>query len=195
MDIATALNMLNAKVRSLSARDLGDGLASTTLTVEVKDLAELKVIMARLSAIAGNKFTLMMRTLLYEKISTLSISSISHKSTGDLMGRITGDVNAVQAFMTGQLPSLFTQAASFILALVFLLIINPIMSMFVFIPIPFVVWLVRKFWSTMQNRNRKNWVLGYHVRLFLQDVLNGIRVVKSYGNEAREIATFNRRTI
>ncbi len=53
MDIATALNMLNAKVRSLSARDLGDGLASTTLTVEVKDLAELKVIMARLSAIAG----------------------------------------------------------------------------------------------------------------------------------------------
>ncbi len=53
MDIATALNMLSAKVRSLSARDLGDGLASTTLTVEVKDLAELKVIMARLSAIAG----------------------------------------------------------------------------------------------------------------------------------------------
>ena len=53
MDIATALNMLNAKVRSLSARDLGDGMASTTLTVEVVNLAELKVIMARLSAISG----------------------------------------------------------------------------------------------------------------------------------------------
>ena len=55
MDIASALNMLNAKVRSLSARDLGDGMASTTLTVEVDNLAELKVIMARLSAIAGVK--------------------------------------------------------------------------------------------------------------------------------------------
>ena len=154
----------------------------------------LGVIQSRLSAIAGNKFTLMMRTLLYEKISTLSISSISHKSTGDLMGRITGDVNAVQAFMTGQLPTLFTQAASFVLALIFLLIISPIMSMFVFIPIPFVVWLVRRFWSTMQSRNRKDWVLGYHVRLFLQDILNGIRVVKAFGNEEREIATFNRRT-
>ena len=95
------------------------------------------------------------------------------KYGGDLMGRITGDVNAVQAFMTGQLPSLFTQAASFVLALVFLLIINPLMSMFVFVPIPFVVWLVKNFWSTMQNRNRKNWVLGYHVNLFLQDILNG----------------------
>ena len=154
----------------------------------------LGVIQSRLSAIAGNKFTLMMRTLLYEKISTLSISSISHKSTGDLMGRITGDVNAVQSFMTGQLPSLFTQAASFVLALVFLLIINPLMSMFVFVPIPFVVWLVKNFWATMQNRNRKDWVLGYHVRLFLQDILNGIRVVKSFGNEEREIATFHHRT-
>jgi len=53
MDIATALNMLGAKVRSLSARDMGDGMASTTLTVEVENLAELKVIMARLSTIAG----------------------------------------------------------------------------------------------------------------------------------------------
>ena len=154
----------------------------------------LGVIQSRLSAISGNKFTLMMRTLLYEKISTLSVSSISRKSTGDLMGRITGDVNVVQDFMTNQLPSLFTQGASFILALVFLLIINPIMSLFVFIPIPFVVYLVAKFWDTMQNLNRKNWILAHHVNLFLQDVLNGIRVVKAFGNEEREIESFHKRT-
>ncbi len=125
----------------------------------------LGVIQSRLSAISGNKFTMMMRTLLYEKISTLSISSISRKSTGDLMGRITGDVNAVQAFMTGQLPSLFTQGASFILALILLLVLNPLMSLFVFVPIPLVVYLVSKFWSTVQNRNRKNWILAYHVNI------------------------------
>ena len=152
------------------------------------------VIQSRLSAISGNKFTLMMRTLLYEKISMLSISSISRKSTGDLMGRITGDVNAVQAFMTGQLPSLFTQGASFILALVLLLAINPIMSLFVFVPIPFVVYLVSKFWSTMQMRNRKEWILNHRVQIFLQDILNGIRVVKAFGNEEREIETFHART-
>ncbi|MBE6914137.1 MAG: bifunctional (p)ppGpp synthetase/guanosine-3',5'-bis(diphosphate) 3'-pyrophosphohydrolase [Ruminococcaceae bacterium] len=53
MDIALALNSLNAKVRSLSARDVGDGLASTTLTVEVRNLSELRQITAKLSAIAG----------------------------------------------------------------------------------------------------------------------------------------------
>ncbi len=154
----------------------------------------LGVLQSRVSAISGNKFTLMMRTLLYEKISTLSISSIGRKSTGDLMGRITGDVNVVQAFVTGQLPSIFSQGASFVFALIFLLILNPVMSLFVFVPIPLVVYLVAKFWSVMQRRNVKNWVLAHHVNLFLQDVLNGIRVVKAFGNEEREVANFHKRT-
>lgn len=154
----------------------------------------LSVIQSRMSAVSGNKFTMMMRTLLYEKISTLSISSISRKSTGDLMGRITNDVNVVQAFMTGQLPNIFMQGASFVLAIIFLLTLNPIMSLFVFVPIPLVVYLVAKFWSTVQRRNRKNWVLGYHVNIFLQDILNGIRVVKAFGNEKREIESFHKKT-
>ncbi len=154
----------------------------------------LSVLQNRMSAISGNKFTLMMRTLLYEKISTLSVASIQRKSTGDLMGRITGDVNAVQDFMTNQLPSLFSQGTSFILALIFLLALNPLMCAFVFVPIPLVVYLIAKFWSTMQRRNRKNWVLSRHVNMFLQDVLNGIRVVKAFGNEEQEIASFHKRT-
>ena len=52
MDIATALNALNAKVRSLNARE-NDGTASVMLTVEVKDLAELRTMMNRLSSVSG----------------------------------------------------------------------------------------------------------------------------------------------
>ena len=154
----------------------------------------LGVLQSRVSAISGNKFTLMMRTLLYEKISTLSVSSIGRKSTGDLMGRISGDVNAVQAFMTGQLPSLFSQAISFVFALVLLLILNPVMSLFVFIPLPLVIYLVYRFWGIMQRRNVKNWILAHHVNLYLQDVLNGIRIVKVFGNEERAVEGFHKRT-
>ena len=52
MDVATALNALNAKVRSLNARD-NDGDATITITVEVRDLIELRQIIGRLSAIRG----------------------------------------------------------------------------------------------------------------------------------------------
>ena len=53
LDIATVLNSLNAKVRSLNARGLADGNAVVFVSVEVPDLASLKLIMSRLSALGG----------------------------------------------------------------------------------------------------------------------------------------------
>ena len=52
MDIATVLNSLNAKVRTLSARDTA-GVATTHITLEVRSLQELRTIMTKLSAVAG----------------------------------------------------------------------------------------------------------------------------------------------
>ena len=53
MDIATVLNALNAKVRGLSARDVGNDQSTAVVTVEVRDLSELKTIMNRISAVRG----------------------------------------------------------------------------------------------------------------------------------------------
>lgn len=151
----------------------------------------LSVLQSRLSAVSGNRFTLMMRTLIYEKVSTLTVASISRKSVGDIMGRITNDVNIVQDFMTNQLPGIFSQGMSFVFALLFLLILNPVMSMFVFVPIPIVVYIIYKFWNNLHKRNVKAWNVNYRFLLFLQDTLNGIRVVKAFGNEQRETENFN----
>lgn len=53
MDIATVLNALNAKVRSLNARDTDDGHTLVTVTLEVKNLVELRGIMNRITGING----------------------------------------------------------------------------------------------------------------------------------------------
>ena len=53
MDVATALNSLNAKVRTLTARDVDSGRSTITITAEVHDLAELRTIISRLSAVRG----------------------------------------------------------------------------------------------------------------------------------------------
>ena len=53
MDIATVLNSLNAKVRTLTSRDIGGGLALTNISLEVKNAGELRYMMNRLSAIPG----------------------------------------------------------------------------------------------------------------------------------------------
>ena len=51
MDIATVLNTINAKVRTLSARDNGAGLALVNVSLDVKSQNELKYIMGRLAAL------------------------------------------------------------------------------------------------------------------------------------------------
>ena len=55
MDVATVLNSLNARVRSLNARDTGKGQSTASVMLEIKDLAELKNIMNKLQNIAGVK--------------------------------------------------------------------------------------------------------------------------------------------
>lgn len=150
----------------------------------------MSVIQNRFSAIAGNKFTLVLKTLLYEKLQSLSLASIQRRSTGDLMGRVNNDTGEMQNFIIGTLPSLFIQATSFIAALVVLLVINPIICAFVFVPIPVTVFAVKKVWEVVQRRNIKAWILGTRTRYLLQDILNGIRVVKCFGMEEREISRF-----
>ena len=53
MDVATVLNSLNAKVRTLTARDVENNRSTATITVEVHSLSELRLIINRLSAIHG----------------------------------------------------------------------------------------------------------------------------------------------
>ncbi len=53
MDIAMVLNAMSAKVVSLSARDIDGGRSTAVITLEVKELDDLKAIIARLSTISG----------------------------------------------------------------------------------------------------------------------------------------------
>ena len=53
LDIASVLNSLNAKVRTLAARDLPGGKAVTHITLEVHNSDELQLIMNRLGSIPG----------------------------------------------------------------------------------------------------------------------------------------------
>ncbi|MBE6558406.1 MAG: ABC transporter ATP-binding protein [Ruminococcaceae bacterium] len=154
----------------------------------------LSVLQSRIAAVAGNRFTRFLRTLLFEKIQMLSMSSVQKKSTGDLMGRINNDVNVVQNFITNLLPSYFAQVLSFVLGLVLILTMDAsmgtYMSAFIFIPIPFVILCIYLFRHMMSRMNIKAWNKGQRTNRMLQDVLSGIRVVKSYGKEETAVAEF-----
>ncbi len=53
MDVATVLNTLNAKVRSLNARDTGKGTSTVVITLEIRHAGELQTIINKLQAVRG----------------------------------------------------------------------------------------------------------------------------------------------
>ncbi len=53
MDVATVLNSLSAKVRSLSARDMGTGKSIVNVTLEVSNIDDLRSIMRKLNGVNG----------------------------------------------------------------------------------------------------------------------------------------------
>lgn len=154
----------------------------------------LGILQGRVAAISGNRFTRFLRTLLFEKIQMLSMSSVQKKSTGDLMGRINNDVSVVQNFITNLLPQYFSYVISFILGLVLVLSMDAsmgtYMSAFIFLPLPIVVFCILRFRHMMSRMNIKAWNKGQRTNRTLQDVLSGIRVVKSYGREESAVAEF-----
>jgi len=151
----------------------------------------LSVIRGRLSAVSGNRFILTLRTLVFEKIQTLSLSSTDRRSIGDLMERTTTDVSTVQSFITNTLPSVFSLVASLFIALFLLLFINPLMSLFVLLPLPLVTYALYRFRTTDIIINWKANAYARRVTMQLQDTLSGIRIVKTYGNEEDAVEKFN----
>ena len=151
----------------------------------------LHMLSLRVSNRFSTSFSAMLRDRVYDKIQRLSLTSISKKTAGDLMKRVTKDTETVKRFISEQGLYALEKLIMFIVILVILLRINPILTFLAIIPIPFIVYAIRRFWKTIRYRYEKQWRSESRGNSLLHDIVRGIRVVKTFGNEDREIQKFD----
>ena len=147
---------------------------------------------SRLSNKASGQFADYLRKMAYDKIQHLSMSSMSKKTSGDLLKRITQDTQKIRDFITNQGRWTFEQGTVFIVIAVILFTSNPLLALMVFVPVPFAFLIIYRFWNTIFIRYDKQWRLQARSNAILHDIIKGIRVVKTFGNEEREIAKFDK---
>lgn len=133
-----------------------------------------------------------MRLKVYDKIQRLSLSSMSRKTAGDLMKRITKDTEVVKKFITEQGIYAFEKLIMFIAVFIILVNISPLLTFLVMIPVPVVAFLISRFWKYIHVRYEKQWRYDSRSNSILHDIVRGIRVVKTFGSEEREIAKFDK---
>ncbi len=139
----------------------------------------------------GSGFSRDLREILYSKIQELSLTSMSRRPTGNLIHRVTSDTERVKEFFNQQGKYLIEQVILFTIILIVLFLTNPILTAVVLIPIPFAIILMVKFNHSTHVRYHKQWRINSKASSILHDIIKGIRVVKSFGNEEGEIKKFS----
>lgn len=184
-------------------------LVDDVLTGEDGTLQELYLILGTMAAlgiisigfrILGGKVTARLSSALgrdlrqdvYARMQMLSLSFLSRRKVGDLMNRVTSDTDTVQRFLQDHMPQVLHQALILVGIAVILFVNNWKLAVLVLVPAPFVVIISGMVRTRIRNMYRQQWKLFDKANSLLQDILNGIRVVKAFGQEEREVDRFTK---
>lgn len=138
----------------------------------------------------ATSISMSLRRKLYYKIQALSLSFINKRKPGELMNRVSRDTNQIRSFMEEVFGDMFRVLITMIAALVMMFMISWKMTLFSVLFIVIVFVITRHFWHHIRTIFNKQWLKADDLSSSLQDILSGMRVVKSFGKEERESARF-----
>ncbi len=142
----------------------------------------------------GASLSMTLRKKLYYKIQTLSLSFINNRKPGELMNRVSRDTRQIRNFMEEVFGDMFSTLLTMIVSLVVMLIISWRMTLLSMVFIAVVFVLMRAFHHHMHVMYHKQWLKSDDLSSSLQDIISGIRVVKTFGQEERESRRFHKKT-
>src|SRR5438874_4590925 len=115
----------------------------------------------------------------------------SHR-TGDLMSRATNDLNAVRMMIGPSVMYSANTILTFAVALAVMMSIDPRLTLWSLVPLPFVSISVKYFGSAIHKRFEQIQAQLSEVSAVAQEALSGVRVVRAYRQEDAEIERFRR---
>jgi ATP-binding cassette, subfamily B, multidrug efflux pump len=131
-----------------------------------------------------------LRNDLFAHLETLSYSYYQKMRTGDIMARVTNDLNAVRMLMG---PAIMYSANTFVFtaaALWFMVHTSPKLTMYAFLPLPVVSVVIQYFGRRIHERFERIQAMFSDISARAQENFSGARVIRAYVQEEAEIASF-----
>ena len=126
----------------------------------------------------------------FQKMGLLSISFYRSRQTGSLMTRVISDAERITGFFVDGAPFFLVHGLTMIVTVAVMFAMNPLMAliMVVMLPVLFALnqYLRPKIWVMFGRRHRAERSLNS----LINDNLTGARVVKSFGQEKKEVQRF-----
>jgi ATP-binding cassette subfamily B protein len=131
-----------------------------------------------------------LRNTIYSHLHRLSLEYFGERRTGDLIARVSTDTERICAYLQIYVLDFGADVLMIFMTAGILLYINPLLAVVTLSPFPLIAWLtyrVRKILWRGFARGNKAWS---EMTSVLADAIPGMRVVKAFAQEAREIRRF-----
>jgi len=131
-----------------------------------------------------------LRVRTYSHMQGLSLDFFASRRTGDLMSRVGTDTDRICNFLSVNLIDFSSDVTIVVLTAVAMLWISPRLALVTLAPFPLVLWLVYAVRERLRHGFSRANVAWADMTSVLADTIPGIRVVKAFAQEAREMQRF-----
>ena len=132
-----------------------------------------------------------MRRELYNKILTLPLGFFSQERKGDIIARMSGDINEVESSIMSTLDMLLKNPILIIFYMGTLIITSWQLTVFTIVVAPLLIWLMSARGRTLKKKSLQAQALWSDTMSQLEETLGGLRVIKAFVAEDKMQTRFN----
>ena len=195
--VTAAVGLAGPWVLKYAIDDLGQGVDTGKIAFYawiILGLAAVggffRFVMRRIIIGASRDIEYDLRNDFFAHLQRLDLAYFQSHRTGDLMSRATNDLSAVRMMIGPAVMYSATTALFFIVGIILMVSINPRLTLFALVPLPFVSISVAYFGAVIHRRFERIQEQLSEISAITQETLSGVRVVRAYRQEPFEIERF-----
>src|SRR5437773_3629853 len=149
------------------------------------------IVRLRLMAILGEWVARDLRAELYEHLQRLSLAFFSRKRTGGLITRVSADTDRLWDFLAFGVVDVSLSLVMLAGLGAVLISLDWRLGLVMILPVPLFCWAIYRHGEALNRVFLRVWRKWSRLTDVLSDTMPGIRVVKAFNQEAREVARFD----
>ncbi len=131
-----------------------------------------------------------LRKQLYDKILSLPMGYFTQARRGDIISRMTNDVNEVEASIMSALDILFKDPIMILVYLITLFVISWQLTLFVLLLMPVAIFLIGRIGRSLKRASKRGQEQNAEILSSIDETLLGLRVVKGFNAQNKLRARF-----
>ncbi len=140
---------------------------------------------ARLLNVAVQRTMVALRSDVEDKVHRLPLSYFDSRQRGEVLSRVTNDVDNIQTSLSMTISQLLTSVLTVVAVLVMMLTISPLLTLLTVVTVPLSLWVTRTIARRSQRLFVAQWANTGRLNAHIEETYSGFTVVKTFGHRAR----------